>query len=117
MFKNPFDEAMDWDWEAMGNGDPAGRDPGLYVNGRHIWGQVGDRLAIAAVCALGKDALAIILAGEFKATDKDGYACCQECGVRKATNKHALSCKSGALCERYRVQRRSEERRVGKECQ
>jgi hypothetical protein len=105
--KHPFDEAMEWPWEAVGNAAPSGKEPGLYINGQpRAFKEVGDRLSFAFVAALGKDALTLVLAREFGATDKDGFSCCQECGTRKVSPpKHSSTCASGALCARYRAAR------------
>jgi hypothetical protein len=107
VIRFPFDQAMGMHWYAVGNGDPSGKPAGLYVNGRLVaFDKVGERLELAKIAALGKDALAIMLAREFSATDKDGYACCPECSARHMSPpKHASMCTSGAVCERYRAER------------
>jgi len=105
--KHPFDEAMEWPWQAVGNADPSGKDAGLYINGRNVaFHMVGDRLSFAYVAAFGKESLTLTLAREFAATDADGFSCCSECGARKVTPpKHTSMCASGSLCMRFRAAR------------
>ena len=93
--------------ESIGNGDPSGRTPGLYVGGRRIWGDVGDPIEWYQIAALGKDALTVLLEKEFSVRVEGGGMCCPECGVRRHErgaehSEHQLHCASGAICQRVR---------------